>query len=52
MNDGRSNQDLLDLTPFNTPLSREMEEIPFYTVYLIPDFSSRLSGTIFLELME
>ena len=50
--DGLSNHDLFDSTPFNTPVSREMEGRPFYAFFLIPDFSFRLSGTMFFDLME
>ena len=52
LTDGGSNQDLFDLTPFNTTLSREMDGRPFYAVCLIPDFSFRLSGTLCFDLME
>ena len=52
MTDRSWDQGSFDSTHFNIPLSREMEERPFYTVCLTPDLSSRLYETMCSDRME
>ena len=48
MTDRHQDWDSFVSTLVNITLLREMEGVPFYTVFLTPNLSSRLYGTIFV----